>query len=194
MKVLVVHASRHGGTKGIAERIGEVLQKEGLETSVTGTHDANWVIGFDAFVVGSGVYMGHWLGEGIEFLQQNQMTLSQHPVWLFSSGPLRGSSKEGPASDPLDNALGPTEGPGSGGRKQLEALIAAIGPREHKVFYGAYDPSDPPKVFSERIVRWMPAARDVLPPGDFRDWDEIEAWARGIAAELARTKTPVGVA
>lgn len=30
----------------------------------------------------------------------------------------------------------------------------------------------------------MPAAKDALPAGDFRDWDEIEAWAGGIADEL----------
>jgi len=36
----------------------------------------------------------------------------------------------------------------------------------------------------------MPATRDLLPAGDFRDWDEIDAWARGIADEL--TRVPVG--
>ncbi len=30
----------------------------------------------------------------------------------------------------------------------------------------------------------MPAARDALPDGDFRDWPEIEAWATGVAHEL----------
>jgi menaquinone-dependent protoporphyrinogen oxidase len=32
----------------------------------------------------------------------------------------------------------------------------------------------------------MPAARDALPEGDFRDWPEIEAWAAGIARDLQR--------
>jgi len=43
---------------------------------------------------------------------------------------------------------------------------------------------------SERLVRLMPAARNVLPAGDFRDWDAIETWAREIAAELAPTMVP----
>ena len=30
----------------------------------------------------------------------------------------------------------------------------------------------------------MPAAKGMLPSGDFRDWDEIEAWAREIAGSL----------
>lgn len=191
-KVLVVHASRHGGTAGIADKIGEVLRAEGLEATVKPAAEANWVVGVDGFVVGSGVYMGSWLDDALEFLRQNQGVLSRSPVWLFSSGPLKGSSKEHDPSDPLGNALGPLEGPGSGGRKKLEALSAAIRPRDHRVFDGAFDPKDPPKALSERLVRLMPAAKDILPPGDFRDWDAIAAWAREIAAELEKAPAAVG--
>jgi len=35
----------------------------------------------------------------------------------------------------------------------------------------------------------MPAARDALPVGDFRDWPEIEAWA----ADTTRELEPVSV-
>jgi menaquinone-dependent protoporphyrinogen oxidase len=186
-KVLVVHASRHGSTKGIAERIGAALRDAGHQATVVGATGANWVVGYDAFVVGSGVYMGRWLDEGLEFLEQNRASLEGRPVWLFSSGPLRGSAKEKAGVDPVEGALGPADGPGSGGRKKLEALIAEINPRDHRVFDGAYDPSDPPKVLSERFVRWMPAAKGILPPGDFRNWDAIDAWAAEIAAALERT-------
>jgi menaquinone-dependent protoporphyrinogen oxidase len=31
----------------------------------------------------------------------------------------------------------------------------------------------------------MPAGRELLPEGDFRDWAEIESWAGEIARELA---------
>jgi menaquinone-dependent protoporphyrinogen oxidase len=30
----------------------------------------------------------------------------------------------------------------------------------------------------------MPAAKAILPAGDFREWDAIEAWAHEIAAEV----------
>jgi menaquinone-dependent protoporphyrinogen oxidase len=43
---------------------------------------------------------------------------------------------------------------------------------------------------SERLVRMMPAAKGVLPPGDFRDWEAIDAWAREIATALVAT--PIG--
>ena len=185
--VFVAFGSRHGGTRGIAERIGEVLQAEGIETVVAPAGQVGELGAADAFVVGSGVYMGSWLDEPLEFLKRNQETLASRPTWLFSSGPLVGSTKGTPGADPVTDALGPAEGPGSGGRKKVEALSAVIHPREHRVFLGAYDPKDPPKAFSERIVRMMPAAKDILPAGDFRNWEEIEAWAREIAASL----TPV---
>ena len=91
--VLVIHASRHGGTRGIAERIVEVLRTEGLQVDVAA---ADAVVDLrrdtDAFVIGSGVYMGRWLTEALDFIQRNQGTLSTRPVWLFSSGPLPGST------------------------------------------------------------------------------------------------------
>jgi menaquinone-dependent protoporphyrinogen oxidase len=185
-KVLVVSGSRHGGTHGIAERIGEVLRTGGLHTVVTAAEHAGHedVRTADAFVVGSGVYMGNWLSEALDFLRRNQEQLAARPTWLFSSGPLPGSSKEERDADPLTNALGPLDGPGSGGRKKLEEISARVRPRDHRVFLGAFDPDDPPRAMSERLVRMMPVAKSVLPPGDFRDWDAIEAWAREIAAAL----------
>jgi menaquinone-dependent protoporphyrinogen oxidase len=186
--VLIVYGSRHGGSRGIAERIGDVLRADGIEAVVTAADRTGDVSPADAFVVGSGVYMGNWLDEPLEFMRRNQAALAARPTWLFSSGPLTGSSKETAEVDPVTNALGPVSGPGSGGRKKVEALSAAIHPRDHRVFLGAFDPSDPPKAVTERIVRMMPAAKKILPPGDFRNWPEIEAWAHEIAAALA---TPV---
>jgi menaquinone-dependent protoporphyrinogen oxidase len=192
-KVLVVHGSRHGGTQGIAARIGEVMRTEGLDADVKAADDVarDDVLSADAVVVGSGVYMGKWLDEPLDFLRHNQEALAARPTWLFSSGPLPGSSKEVPEADPLTNSLGPTEGPGSGGRKKVEELSARIHPRDHRVFMGAFDPQDPPRTISERIVRMMPAARNILPSGDFRNWDAIGAWAREIAGAL-EPPVPVG--
>jgi menaquinone-dependent protoporphyrinogen oxidase len=193
-KVLIVVGSRHGGTRGIADRIAEILETEGLE-AVVSTPDrvaAEDLRTADAFLVGSGVYMGSWLNEPLDFLTRHADELATRPTWLFSSGPLPGSSREQVETDPLTNALGPTDGPGSGGRKKIEAASERIQARDHRVFLGAFDPKDPPRALSERLVRMMPAARNVLPPGDFRDWDAIEAWAREIAAGLAAQRL-VGV-
>jgi menaquinone-dependent protoporphyrinogen oxidase len=51
-----------------------------------------------------------------------------------------------------------------------------------QVFRGAYDAD---KIRgADRIIAWMPAIRDILPSGDFREWDVIEAWAASIAESL----------
>ena len=188
-RVQVVYASRHGATAGIAERIAEVLRSAGAEVTLADATNQPDAQGFDAHVIGSGVQLGSWFTEGTEFLERNQATLAAKPVWMFSSGPLQSASTTNEPIDRIELALGPADGPGSGGRKKIEALSAAIHPREHRVFYGAYDPKDPPRSMQERLVRF--AARRALPAGDFREWDAIEAWASQIAAELV-TPVPVG--
>jgi menaquinone-dependent protoporphyrinogen oxidase len=191
-RVLVVHASRHGGTAGIAERIGEALQGEGFDAIVAGAAEMPDPQGVAGCVVGAGVYMGSWVKDGTDFLDRRAATLSTMPVWLFSSGPLPGSSKDSKDPrdpvDPIENALGPAEGPGSGGRRKVEELAGRIHVREHRVFQGAYDPNDSPRTLAERLVRMVPASKGVLPVGDFREWPLIERWALEIANQL---RTPV---
>jgi menaquinone-dependent protoporphyrinogen oxidase len=183
-RVLVVYGSRHGGTEGIAQRLGDVLRTEGLEADVAAADQAGDVRDADAVVVGSGVYMGSWLNEPLDFIRHHEAELAARPLWLFSSGPLPGSTAQKSVDDPLADALGPADGPGSGGRKQIDELSAATHPRDHRVFTGAFDPADPPRAISERLVRMMPASKGMLPAGDFRDWNAIDAWAREIAAAL----------
>lgn len=189
-KVLVVYGSRHGGTRGIAERIGDVLRSEGLDVDVSAADRVAEVGAAEAVVVGSGVYIGRWLKEPIEFIKRNAVTLATRPLWLFSSGPLAGSTAAKADNDPMADALGPEDGPGSGGRKQIAELSAATHPRDHRVFFGAFDPKDPPRAMVERLVRMMPASKGILPAGDHRDWPAIEAWAREIARELQPVGAP----
>jgi menaquinone-dependent protoporphyrinogen oxidase len=184
-KVEVVYASRHGSTAGIALWIADELRSAGVEVEVADAADRPAVEGFDAYVIGSAIYMGSWLKDGVEFLARHESVLAKRPVWLFSSGPLPGSSKTTDETDPLVVALGPEEGPGSGGHKKIARLSAAIQPREHRVFLGAFDPYDPPKTLPERFVRLLPISRDILPVGDFRDRGAVQAWAREISASLS---------
>lgn len=178
MKVLVAYATKHGSTRGIAERIGATLEAEGLEVTTMSVESAGDLAGYDAFVVGSAAYMGGWLGEATTFVRRNRSTLAQRPVWLFSSGPV-GTDKVDKNGRDVLVASEP---------KEFVEFDAAIHPRGKRVFFGAYDPDAPPVGMAEgfmgRFIRLMPAVRNVLPAGDFRDWPEIEAWAREIAHAL----------
>jgi menaquinone-dependent protoporphyrinogen oxidase len=193
ISVLIVHASRHGGTAGIAQRIHDRLATRSLDPVLAAAVVMPDPAMYDAVVVGGGVYMGSWVKDGTDYLDRFADVLAGKPVWLFSSGPLKGSTKEAAKApvDELEEALGPLTGPGSGGRKRVEELAVRIRPRQHRVFYGAFDPASKPATMSERLVRMMPGSKGILPPGDFRDWPAIDAWADEIATAL-EAATPVG--
>lgn len=74
--------------------------------------------------------------------------------------------------------------------KEFEELQALLRPRNERVFFGAWDPLAPPGGMGERLLRLMPASKEALPAGDFRDWPAIDAWANGIAAELKSGEAP----
>ena len=174
MSILVAYASRHGATQGIAERIGARLRAAGLDVEIRPAASAKGLASYDAFVIGSASYMFHWLNEATQLVRRNRTALAARPVWLFSSGPL--------GTEPLD-AQGRDQKVAAV-PKEMAELRETVGARDHRVFFGAYDPTRKPIGLAERFVSIMPAARDALPAGDFRDWPEIEAWADEIAGEL----------
>jgi menaquinone-dependent protoporphyrinogen oxidase len=174
-RVLVVYGTHHGATRGIAERIALILGASGHEATVERVERAaerGSLEQWDAFVVGSATYGFHWLKEVTRFVRQQHRLLARRPVWLFSSGPLGTELTHAAGHDVRADP------------RELHEFRRAIHPRDHRVFFGAYDPGAKPIGLIERITRLMPAAREALPAGDFRDWDEIEDWARGIGAEL----------
>jgi menaquinone-dependent protoporphyrinogen oxidase len=171
-KVLVAYASRFGSTKGIAERIGEVLAAAGLVVEVRAADEVDVVDGYRAFVVGSTVEGGHWLKGASTFLEQHATALGSHPLWLFSSGPLGDRSVNASQPDP----------------KEVAAARRDLRPRDCHVFAGAFDRAT--SDFSEMGLVERTVVRKFLPDGDWRDWPAIEAWAAGIARELATAPVP----
>ena len=88
MSVLVVYASKHGATRGIAGRIAASLRTAGCKTDVRPVKDAGDLAAYDAFVIGSAAYELNLRKEATEFVRRNRKVLAARPVWLFSSGPL----------------------------------------------------------------------------------------------------------
>lgn len=168
MRVRVIYASRLGATRGIAERIGARLREDRLDVTVQAASSAVTFADADAFVIGSAIYGGHWVKEAADYVRRHRAILVRRPVWLFSSGPVGDMATRHAPVEP----------------KEVGVLRAMVNPREHRVFFGALDRStidDSTLGFAERVV-----ARTMIPEGDYRDWEAIEAWAAGIARELAR--------
>jgi menaquinone-dependent protoporphyrinogen oxidase len=163
MRVLITTASKHGSTEEIGRAIAEALNGEGVETGFLAPEDVISVHRYDAVIMGSAVYAGHWMTSMKKMAQRLAAELAERPVWLFSSGPIGDPPK--PDEDPVDVA----------------PMMEATGARGHVVFAGKLDKGV--LSFGERAI----VAAFKAPEGDFRDWETIRKWAAGIAEELAST-------
>jgi menaquinone-dependent protoporphyrinogen oxidase len=163
--VLVAYGTKYGATAEIAEKIGQVLEKSGLQADVLPADQVSDPAAYQAVVLGSAVYIGRWRREVVKFIKTNEGVLMGQAVWLFSSGP----TGEG---DPVELVQG-WRFPGS-----LQPVVDRIEPRDIAVFHGAVDVSK-----LSFLEKWM--LRNVQSPiGDFRDWEAITSWAEDIAASL----------
>jgi menaquinone-dependent protoporphyrinogen oxidase len=171
-QVMIVVGSRHGATRGIGDRIAEVLRDEGHEVSVFDAHEAPGPQWADAVVIGGAAYMGKWLDEVTDYISKHHVALSERPTWVFSSGPVGSELVDKKGHDVLE----PPEF-----LKNAAADVLAEG---MQVFFGRWDPSDEPVTFAERLFRKLPINSSILPIGDFRDWAAIDAWAHQIARDL----------
>jgi menaquinone-dependent protoporphyrinogen oxidase len=172
MTVLVTYASKHDATRGIAERIAHDLNAAGVPTDIQPVQTAGDVAGYDGFVIGSATYAFHWMKEARSFVRRHQKVLSERPVWLFSSGPLGTEKTDAEGRDVRERSK----------PKEIAELVETLHPRGEHVFFGARDPKTLP--LTERMGRSTPAGRKLMPEGDFRDWDDVDEWSRGIAQEV----------
>jgi menaquinone-dependent protoporphyrinogen oxidase len=178
MKILVGYATRHGATQGIAERIAQTMEADGLEVTVSPVGPLHDVAGYDAYIIGSAAYMGGWLKEASAFVRRHRETLAGRPVWFFSSGPV---GPDVPNKKGVDPRIASEP-------REFTEFERTIPTRGRHVFFGVYDPDLSSGTFLGRLSKIIPAVKDALPAGDFRDWPEIEAWAHGIAAELIQER------
>ncbi|QRP50980.1 flavodoxin domain-containing protein [Amycolatopsis sp. FDAARGOS 1241] len=167
MRVLVAVATRHGATREIAEQIAATaamtLEETGVaaQVEVVDAEHVTSLAGYDAVVLGSAVYLGHWLDSAQRLAHEHQGELRRLPVWLFSSGPV--GQRRRPGSDPVD----------------VSDVLTDTAAREHRLFGGRVERAR--LRFPERAVVAALRVKD----GDNRDWPVIRAWARAIAGELA---------
>jgi menaquinone-dependent protoporphyrinogen oxidase len=161
MVVWVVVASKYGSAREVAEAIAEELA-DGRQVQLRDAAEVDSFSGADAVVLGSAIYAGHWLEPARRLIQERASELASRPAWLFSVGPL---------GDPPE--------PEDAGPEGISEVMDATNARAHEVFAGKLDRSA-----LSRVERLMVRALRA-PEGDFRDWDAIRAWTRGVAAELS---------
>lgn len=160
MRILVTAASRHKATTEVAHVIAAVLKRAHIDVDERLPEEVGDLAAYDGVVVGSAIYAGHWLKPAKDLVERTSTRMRALPVWLFSTGPLGVPPR--PEGMPVDVA----------------PMMEQSGAREHRVFGGRLDKRG--LGFGEKALVRMVGAAD----GDFRPWDEIEAWAGEIASTL----------
>ncbi|MGC0327998.1 menaquinone-dependent protoporphyrinogen oxidase [Streptomyces sp. SAI-170] len=158
--VLVAYGTNNGSTAKIAETIAEILRKEGLTAEALPARSVPSAVPYDAVVVGGGLYAGRWHKDARRFVRRHGKALAERPLWLFSSGPLDASASE--------RDIPPVPA--------VKKAMARLDAKEHVTFGGCLE---------EGAKGWV--ARMIVrngKGGDYRDFDQIEAWAARIGREL----------
>ncbi len=169
MRILISAASVHGGTTELAAALGEGLRDRGHDVAVLPPEQAGSIAGYDAVVLGSALYAGHWLEPALELAEREAAALRCRPVWLFSSGPVgdpRRKLVQKMTADPVE----------------LPHLRELADPRAHHIFAG--------RLCREELPRMQRLALFLFPflEGDFRDWNDVDAWVAEIDSELSAAR------
>lgn len=158
-KVLVLHASKRGGTAGIADLIAQRLEERGLETVVLPAARARRFDDAAAIVLGSALYGGRWRRAAVRALRRVARLPEPPSVWLFHSGPLGEADADEPQQPPA----------------AVERLAARLG--ADVVTFGGRLAEDARGFLARAMVRNGKC-------GDWRDEDMIRGYADAVADDV----------
>jgi menaquinone-dependent protoporphyrinogen oxidase len=160
-RILIAYTSRKGSTEEIARAVGAELETAGHSVVVADMKGVTSIEGFQAVVIGAPVYMAQVEKAVPDFVARNREELLKVPVAAFAVGIAPVNPKVGS----VDEILG-----------KLRAALGPVKPAAITMFAGVLDLSR--MSFFERTVTTL---TNVL-TGDFRDWEAIRGWARGLPA------------
>lgn len=170
-RILVTYASRTGTTAEIAAAIGRELRLAGASADVAELKEVASVAGYDAVVVGSPIYMGRIEGDVGKFVARHREALEKMPVAAFAVG-LPADQKNAPGESAQKSG---TREEGAG---KIRTALEPVKTVAATMFAGRLDTAR--LSFVQRTMIGFVKA----PTGDFRDWDEIAAWARSLVPLL----------
>ena len=164
-RILVTYATRAGSTAEIAETIGEVLAARGFVVDVKPMKEAPPLKNYSAVILGSATRMGSWLTEAVEFVKNNQASLIHIPTAIFTVHVLN---------------TGNDEACRAARQAYAEAVLQLITPKAEAFFAGKIDLEK--LSFADRVITKMIAGDEGPKVGDFRDWDDVNDWAKMVFA------------
>ncbi|MHB1317476.1 MAG: flavodoxin domain-containing protein [Anaerolineae bacterium] len=182
-RILVAYVTHSGSTREVAEFLGEELRSLQHQVDVRPVREVADLAPYDAVVAGGLLYRFGWHPEIVRFLQEHLAMLKSRPVALFVTGmrpatPTDGEGMPCPvATYPIAGAAKPDQSLASSLRNALPT-IEAVKPRSLGYFRGKVDLAS--LSFPEKLVMSLLLWLAKIRPGDYRDWDAIRGWARGL--------------
>ena len=124
-KVLVAYATWAGSTAGVAERIAEVLNRNGLTAEAVRAKEVRDVSPYRAVVLGTAVHAGKLHPDALKFLDRNKVDLGSKPFATFVVClAMKGTDEKARAQ----------------AATYLEPVREQVKPLSEGLFAGAYDP------------------------------------------------------
>ena len=173
-RILVAYASRCGTTGGVAEAIGRTLCDAGFDVDTRLAKHADDVSPYSAVVLGSAVDRGSWLPDAIEFAQRNREALSGVPVAYFLTCLTL-------YEDTIESR--------KLAQSYMEPVLKAapeVRPVDSGFFAGVLDYRKLNVVV--RMVMKVKMQAKGIPEGDFRNWNAITSWAKGLTVPFGKVK------
>lgn len=192
-RFLVAYATNAGSTAEVAEAVARILAEAGDAVDQRRLEDVADVAAYDAVVVGAPMILG-WHRAAVRFLKKHQAALAGRPAAYFATMMSLTQAGTLPAGSPavqIDPWLAkPPKNTGRLGLKERYALPenylrpmlqAAPGLRPLRVgFFGGKLELFRLKFWQALFVMTIIQAQ----PGDLRNWEFIEAWARDLREAL----------
>jgi menaquinone-dependent protoporphyrinogen oxidase len=159
-RVLVAYASKAGSTAEVAVKTGLLLAQRSLQVEVRPLANVTDLAPYQTVVLGSAIRVGKLLPEALTFIQQNQAALQQKAFSVFILCMTLAT----------DNAANRTKV-----SAYLEPVRALVKPASEGLFAGEMD------LNKLRGIERLIILAMKTPIGDFRQWDQIGAWAENLA-------------
>ncbi len=169
-KILIAYSSQFGTTGEVAEAIGEVLCQSGATVETKWVENVKGLNNYDAVIIGSAIQYDRWMPEATEFVTANQKILSKLPVAYFITCLV------------LSKRTAKAEQKALAYSRKLISLVSDVKPISVGHFAGVLDYSKM-SFFFRLIARGIMTMIGVK-EGDYRDWDAISSWAKGIHFKL----------
>ncbi|MCP4717622.1 MAG: hypothetical protein GY868_21070 [Deltaproteobacteria bacterium] len=166
--VLIAIGTNYGRTFKVAEKVAEVLCRDGYRVDIRFAQDvaAADLTYYDAVIAGSCIYIEKWHPDVLGFIEQHQSTLAEKAVAYYCVNGLMGLDYPG-AEDIVDEHY----------IQPMYEQFPEISPLAVGAFAGAVN---------YRILLpldWL-KLRLFMPGGDWTDWDSVEAWAEELSTQL----------